>query len=89
MAECEDFEENGWIRDRIEATQELILAIEAAMVSVAGGATSYTIDSGQTRQTVTKSTSGELKNTLNELENRRAVLRSQLNGTKVNLRPGW
>jgi hypothetical protein len=89
MAECEDVAEQNWIYQRIDATEAMILAVEAAITTVAGGATSYTLDSGQTRQTVTKSTSGELKNTLSELENRRAVLKAQLNGKKVNLRPGW
>lgn len=89
MAECVDGDEKYFILQRIEAQEALILRIETALVTVSAGATSYTIDTGQTRQTVTKATPGELRNALNEALNLRSVLKAQLEGKSVNLRPGW
>jgi len=89
MAECLDVDEENWIKDRIAAVEALIIRIEEAQVAVAGGATSYSIDTGQTRQTVTKSSPSELKNSMEAALNLRATLRAQLQGRAVNLRPGW
>ena len=84
-----DLKEENWIRERLCAVEEHIRKVESAVLALSTGATSYTIDTGQTRQTVTKAGLSELKNSLAELENRRAVLKSQLEGRQVNLQPGW
>lgn len=89
MSECLDVAEYNWIRARIQAVETFIEQAEAAQLAIAAGATSYTIDTGQTRQTVTKSGVGELKNAIDEAYNRRATLKAQLEGRAVNLRPGW
>jgi hypothetical protein len=44
-----------FLDSRITATRALIIAIEAALLAlITGGAQSYTMDTGQTRQTVNK-----------------------------------
>jgi hypothetical protein len=89
MAECYDVEEENFLRERIAKLEEAILKVEEAVILIAGGATSYSLNSGQTTQSVTKTSSSELKNTLNELLSMRAGLKAQLDGASVNLRPGW
>jgi hypothetical protein len=76
-----------WIAKRITATEASIEAHEAALTALAGGAQSYSLDTGQTRQTVTKANLTEIRNALNSLENRRATLKARLCGGGVIGRP--
>jgi hypothetical protein len=89
MSECIDVEEENFILRRLEAVEELIIKLDAAMLAVSSGATSYSIDTGQTRQSVTKAPPGELRNSMNDALNLRSVLKAQLEGKAVNVRPGW
>lgn len=81
-----------WL-DRIEKTKELIIAWEDAELAIsAGGVQSYTIDTGQTRQTVTKADLGAIRDTIDNLLNRLATLEARLGicgGGVVNVRPAW
>lgn len=62
---------NEWLEERITATAALIEAYETAILALSSGsAQSYTLDTGQTRQTVTRQQVGELKNTLAHLDTR-------------------
>jgi hypothetical protein len=84
---CDDRE---WLEARLAKTEELIVAYEDAILALSTGTVqSYSLDTGQTRQTVTKQQLSQIKNTLDSLENRRAVLRAQLGCGTVNVRPAY
>jgi hypothetical protein len=57
---------SAWYAARIAAIQANIEALEAAIAAFAGGAQQYTLDTGQTRQTVTRQQLGSLKNAYKE-----------------------
>jgi hypothetical protein len=78
-----------WLEARVTATKAAIIAYEEAILALAGGSQSYSIDTGQTRQTVTKADLGSLRLQLNELENRLAVLDARLCGAGTNVVPGF
>lgn len=79
-----------FIQARIDATKAQIIAYENAADALASGVQSYTIDTGQTRQTVTKLDMRGIQNTLDQLYNRCATLEARLNGSgTVNVRPVW
>lgn len=85
---CTD--DTTWLEARLTKTEALIVAYEDAILAISSGAAlSYTIDTGQTRQTVTKQQLGSLQRTLNSLESRRAVLRAQLGCGTVRVVPNW
>lgn len=65
---------------RIAATEKAIEAVEAAITSVSSGAQQYTLDTGQTRQTVTKSSLGSLRLQLDQLDNRYTTLCARRDG---------
>lgn len=74
---------------RITATKALIDAFEAATLALAiGGIQSYTLDTGQTRQTVTKLDLKSIQDTLDMLYNRCAMLEARLNGGNVTIARG-
>ena len=79
------------IQARIDATLAQIDAYEAAALALAtGGAQSYTLDTGQTRQTVTKLDLDAIQKTLDSLYNRCVTLSARLNGSNVTIaRPAW
>jgi len=67
-----------FLTTQLEATEAQITAINAAIVSIVGGAQSFTLDTGQSRQTVTMSTLGELRLALREALQQRKELRAEL-----------
>lgn len=82
---CDD---RAWLQARLTETEALIVAYEAAILALSTGTVqSYSLDTGQTRQTVTKQQLSQIQNTLESLENRRAVLRAQLGCTTRIVRP--
>lgn len=89
--ECDqDISEQIWLESRICAAESAIVKYEDAILQLSTGAVqSYTLDTGQTRQTVTKANLTELRHALSGLENRREVLRAKLYGGTVNVRPGF
>lgn len=82
-------DDSEWIRTRIRRTETLIEAHEDAIAALVGGAQAYHLDTGQTRQTVTKAQLSQLKNTLEMLENRRSTLRARLCGAATRVIPGF
>lgn len=80
-----------FLQARITATQNQIIAYESAMTALGtDGVQSYTLDTGQTRQTVTKRDLASVKNTLDSLYNTLATLEARLYGTgTVTGRPAW
>lgn len=80
---------SAWYLSRIERTQEMIIIYEDAIAAIGGGAQAYTLDTGQTRQQVTKAQMSQMKNTLSMLENRLATLCAKVYGAAVICRPGF
>ena len=81
-----------FIQARIDATKAQIIAFEDAILALgtAGGVQSYTIDTGQTRQTVTRQDLSSLQNKLDGLYNRLVTLEARLNGSGTSIGwPGW
>lgn len=79
-----------FIQGRIDATKLQIVAYEDAALALAGGVQSYTLDTGQSRQTVTKLDLSAIQNTIDSLYNRCATLEARLNGSgTVTVRPAW
>jgi hypothetical protein len=84
---CDDAE---WLSDRIAAKKAAILALDAAITAVAGGAQSYSLDTGQTRQVVTRANLSEIRNMVRALESDLSTLQMRLNGCgRFQVRPGW
>jgi len=80
MAGITDATDRAFYQARIDATEASIVAFETALDEFASGAQSYTIDTGQTRQTVSKANITELRKHLDALYNRRATLKARLDG---------
>lgn len=82
--------DSAWLEARIARTKELIVAYEDALIALSSGAIqTYTLDTGQTRQVVTKQQIGSLRITLETLENRLATYDARLNGGSFIGRPGF
>ena len=80
-----------FLQDRIDKIKAIILLYEDAITAViTNGMESYTLDTGQSRQTVTKLDIDKLEEALDKLLNRLDVLQQQLdgNGTSI-VRPAW
>ena len=80
-----------FIQARIDATKLQIVAYEdAALALGTGGVQSYTLDTGQTRQTVTRMDLDAIQDTINSLYNRCATLEARLTGANsTTARPAW
>ncbi len=85
---CNDYQ---WLSQRIAATEAQIEAYEDAALQLGSGSVqSYTLDTGQSRQTVTKMDLADLHTTIDSLYNRRATLIARRDGCGViNVRPCW
>lgn len=79
-----------WLQARITATQAMIEAYETAITAVTTGqAQSWSLDTGQTKETVTKKNVATYQASLNGAYNLLAVLEARLNGAGVQVRPRW
>lgn len=67
------------VLNKTKASLQAALDAEAALM--AGTIQSYTLDTGQTKQTVTKFNVTELRNYIDSLLNRCVTLEARLNGT--------
>ena len=75
---------------RITATKAQIVAYEAAALALGtNNVQSYTLDTGQTRQTVTRADLADIQRTIESLYNRCATLEARLNGGSVLVKPSW
>lgn len=82
--------DSTFLQNRITVTQENIVALETAMTRLASGAIqSYTMDTGQTRQTVTKLEISSLKNVIEAQYNLLATLEARLNGASFQAVQGY
>ena len=81
-----------FLQNRITVTEAMIIAYEDAITALAvGGMTmSYTLDTGQDRQVVTRENLGGLQKQLDALYNRLTTMCVRLNGGgSVTARPAW
>ncbi len=77
-------------QDRLTQTAAIIDAYEAAILAITGsGAQSYTLDTGQSVQKVTKLDIEFLQSQLDTLYNRYAMLDARCNGVGLYVRPVW
>jgi len=85
---CDD---SAFWQARLTRTDELITIYEDAIDALGvGGIVSYTLDTGQSKQTVTKMDIVKLNDMLASLYNRHATLMSRLNGCGVTIhRPAF
>lgn len=75
-----------WLQSRIDKTKTAIESIEDAILALStGNLQSYTIDTGQTRQTVTKKDITRLNAELDKLYLRLDWLDTRLNGGGTSL----
>ena len=81
----------SFIQARIDATKLQIVAYEdAALALGTNGVQSYTLDTGQSRQTVTKLDLDKIQQTIDSLYNRCATLQTRLNGSgSIIGAPSW
>ncbi len=87
---CNEAEDAAWQADRIAKTKALILAYEDAILALSTGAQSYTLNTGQTQQTVTKGNVASLRDTLKWLESRLANLQADAcGGAATHVVPGF
>ena len=83
--------DSAFIQARIDATKDAIVAYENAQTALAdGNVQHYLLDTGQTRQTVTRLDLADMQRMINSLYNRCATLEARLNGSGVSItRPAW
>lgn len=84
------FSDPAWLDSRIERTKTLIIAYEDAIEALAvDGAQTYSLDTGQTSQSVTRAQLGSLRNVLSHLENRLERLNAKRFGRGTLVVPGY
>lgn len=87
MIDCCD---EQYLADEITATKALIAALRAAITALAtGGVQSYSLDTGQTRQVVTRSNLSEMRLSLKEAQSYLSTLLARGGCGRFNVRPGW
>lgn len=79
-----------WLNSRIAATKAQIEALDDAILALSsGGIQSYSMDTGQTKETVTKKDLVRLQSAIDALYSRLAALCAQRDGAGVVVRPAW
>lgn len=73
----------------LDALTAQLAAIDAAILAVLAGSQSYSIDTGQTRQTVTKADIGSLRLLRKEIKDEIAALNAKYTATSFVGRPTW
>jgi len=83
--------DSAFIQQRIDQTKAIIIAYEDAVLALTvGGVQSYELDTGQTRQKVTKNNLVDMNSQIDSLYNRCATLEARLNGSGVaQMRPNF
>lgn len=80
-----------FLTQRIEATKALIVAYEDAVSALGSGGAiqTYSLDTGQSRQTVTRADLIRLNDMIASLYNRLSTLEARLYGAAITARPAW
>jgi aspartate aminotransferase-like enzyme len=79
-------------KEQLEDVKAQIRAYRTALTAFAtnNGLKSYVLDSGQSKQTVTRQDIDKMKEVLNDLMNEYSILCARVNGTGVTTgRPAW
>ncbi|MHA1839306.1 MAG: hypothetical protein ACTSYO_05020 [Candidatus Ranarchaeia archaeon] len=81
----------AFLQERIDKTKALIVAFEDAALSIStGGISQYTLDTGQSRQVVTKTNLAILNNHIDALYNRLVTLKARQTGSgSTTSVPAW
>lgn len=88
MNDCCD--DRAFWQGRLDKKKALLAAYDDALTAIAGGAQSYSLDTGQTRQVVTKANLTEMRNIVSTLESEIATLQQRLGGCATfQVRPAW
>lgn len=88
--DCCEIMGREWLEARVAATKAQIESIEDAILQLSTGAVqSYALDSGQTRQSVTKLDLGSLRLQQDQLYTRLEWLKARLCGVGVYVGPGF
>jgi hypothetical protein len=88
MTDCCD--DSTWLAKRIADKKALLEQLETAITQVALTGQSYSIDTGQTRQVVTRAGLTETRNLIAQLEADIVTLQNRLYGCGVRqVRPAW
>lgn len=88
MTDCCD--DATWLQQRIADKKALLVQLETAVANVVLTGQNYSIDTGQTRQTVTRAGLTETRNFIAQLETEISTLQQRLNGCgRFYVRPGW
>lgn len=90
MSDCCDPSDTFW-EDQLAAAKALAAAIQTALIALTiGGVKSYQLDTGQTRQLVTKESVGDLREALSSTLNLVATLEIRLGcGGSTHVKPGF
>lgn len=89
MTDCCDDDRTFW-QGRLDKKKEQLAAFDDAITAIAGGAQSYSLDTGQTRQVVTKANLSEMRIMVSKLESEIATLQQRLTGCgSFQARPAW
>lgn len=76
---CDEAEERTYLEAQLALCEEAIAATWAAITAVSTGAVqSYSLDTGQSRQTVTKANLGSIRLQLNDLFSMRDMLNARI-----------
>ena len=83
--------DTAFLTERITATKALIIIYEEAASSLmTDSVQSYTLDTGQSRQVVTKMDIARINEKINGLYNQLTILQNRLNGSSTSIvRPVW
>lgn len=81
---------DAFLQTQLTNTENLITAYTAALNALlVDGIQSYTLDTGQTRQTVTNADIPQMNKALDNLLSRRATLKASCQGGTIIGVPGW
>ncbi len=72
--------DKAFIQGRIAVIQTQIIAYDEALFQLAAGVETYSLDTGQTRTTVTKLDIDKINKIIDSLENRCLMLSIRING---------
>ena len=82
--------DTAWKTARLAKAKEMVVALEDAILAIANGAQTYMLDTGQTRQSVTRADLGSLRLQLREAENLVAERCAALTPDRSYIfKPGW
>lgn len=79
-----------FLQERIASTKSQIIAYEGAVDALASGVQSYSLNTGQSQQSVTRANLKDINSTLDSLYNRLVTLEARLTGNgATRVIPTW